>query len=200
MTPCLLRTLCLALGLALVSACAPAADDPRTALVIVNAPAEQRVPGLAESLQRALEREEAAALYRFAFPASARFQETHRDMVGRRALRQADLIARNLGARFALMVGAPRYRREVATITSPLGDSRLVKSAVTLEVSLVAEGGAGILFQRRAGGAASRLEPARQPLSTEEDDPDLRRLREGALAELAPEVAALLTELLAASR
>ncbi len=179
----------------LLAACAPAAGDARTAVVLVNAPAEHRVSGLAESLQGLLERDPAAGLYRFAFPASARFQETHRDMFGRRAPRQAYLIARNLGARYAVMVAAPVYHREATLLHSPLGESRLVTTAVTVEVSIVDEGGEGILFQTRAGGVASRLESARRPLVAEEDDPDLRRLRERAVAELAPATAARLAGL-----
>lgn len=184
--------------LLLLAACAPSAENARPGVVLINGPTEHQVLALADEFQPLLEGDRAHG-YRFVFPASARFQETHRDMFGTRAPRQASLIARNLGARYAIMVGAPVYTRDVRVVQSPLGDSRLVTSAVTVEVSIIDPEGAETVYREHAGGVASRLETTRQPLVSERDDPDLRRLRQAALAELAPGTAAELNRLLASS-
>ncbi len=182
----------------LAAACAPALEDGRAGLALINGPMEQRVPGLAEDFQVLLEREPAAHLYRFVFPASVRFQEVRRDMFGRRAPLQAAFIARNLGAEYAVMVGAPKYERHAKTIFTPLGEQRLVTTAVRLEVNIIDPESAEVIFsQQSALQLASRLESAQQPLVEEARDPDLLRMRRGLLRELAPPTVAELTLLLA---
>lgn len=170
--------------LALLASCAPAFQDGRQAVVLINAPTEHRVFGLAEEFQALLERDPASSLYRFAFPASVRFQETHRDMFGNRALRQAAFIARNLSGRYAVLVGAPRYERKASLILTPLGEQRLVATEVTIAVVIVDPDTAGILFTQEGRAVATRLESARRPLIAKAQDPDLLSLRQRVLREL----------------
>jgi hypothetical protein len=186
------------LALLVLAACAPALQNGRAALVLINGPMEERVPGLAEDFQTLLERDPAAPLYRFAAPAAVRFQEVRRDMHGRRAPLQAAFIARNLGAEYAVMVGAPRYERRAKTILTPLGEQRLVTTAVRLEVTIIDPETAAVMFRQRSGlRLATRLEPAHKPLVEEARDPDLLDMRRGLLRDLAPPTVAELSFLLA---
>jgi hypothetical protein len=86
-----------------LTACVPAAYDTRPKVAFVNAPTENRVNGLAETLESTIKKEETT--FGFSRSSALRFQETHRDMFGSRAALQAAFIARSQGALYAVMVG-----------------------------------------------------------------------------------------------
>jgi hypothetical protein len=95
-------------GLALllvVAACAPAAQDSRPRLAVLNAPTEVRAAGAAEQFTALLAPLPEAAAFGFTPRASLRYHETYRDMQGERAPLQAAFAARAVGAAYAVMVG-----------------------------------------------------------------------------------------------
>ncbi len=100
-----LSWLLLSLVLLGLAACAPAVQDTRPKLAIVNAPTEDRERGLAERFITFLRREPEAALFGFSSESALRYQENYRDLTGSRAPLQAAFIARSQGAAYAVMVG-----------------------------------------------------------------------------------------------
>jgi hypothetical protein len=85
-----------------LTACVPVVQDTRPKVAFVNAPTEDRVSGLAQTLESTLKTQETS--FGFSRASALRFQETHRDMYGSRAALQAAYIARSQGARYAVMV------------------------------------------------------------------------------------------------
>lgn len=181
----------------LLTACAPGAEDGRPEVTVINGPTEARVEGLARELEHLLREHGGGQSYRFTSASPVRFQETHRDMYGARALLQAAFISRALGSDYALLVGAPTYEREVREVEDWFGKSRLVDIRVRLRASIIdpvtAEEVA--VFTSRTVHA-KRVESARKPLVPLKDDADLRRARADALASMAPAVAAELEVLM----
>ena len=116
-----------------LGACAPAVQDSRPQVALLNGPTENRVKGLADDLQIELAAFSAApyGLVR-SFP--LRFQETHRDMYGSRAVRQAASITRSRGADYAALVGLAGNRQVSGERIS--GDS--IKFDVLVSAQLVA--------------------------------------------------------------
>ena len=184
-----LPILLLAVGL---SGCLPSAEeDPGVQVVLVNAPAGERVSFLAEALQRELLALDSCCRFDFARTAPIRFQETHRDMFGSRAAPQAAAIARNLGSELAVMVSAPRFERRVERVDG----GREVSGVVRLQAGAIdaatgsALGSVGSLTFR-----GSRIEDASGPLPDLEEDPTMLDLARAAASDLAPHLAALIED------
>jgi hypothetical protein len=181
----------------LLAGCVPEVEDRRPEVTVINGPTEARVGGLARELEHLLREHGGGQTYRFTFAPPVRFQETHRDMYGSRALLQAAFISRVLGSDYALLVGAPTYEREVREVENWFGKNRVVDIRVRLRASIIdpvtAEEVEVITSQT---AYARRVESASKPLVPLKEDSDLRRARADALASIAPAVAAELEALM----
>ena len=160
-------------------------------VALVNAPAGERVPFLAEALQGQVEAQRGCCRFEFIRPAPLRFQETHRDMFGSRAAPAAASIARSLGAELAVMASAPRFERRVERVSGGREVSGVVRlQATAIDAATGATlGSVGSLTYR-----GSRFEAAGEPLPEIDADPLMLALAEDALADLAPHLAALLAD------
>lgn len=186
----ILLGLALALGLA---GCAPATDGGGPVLAVINAPADARVPWLADAFERSVADSADRAGVRFASSAAVRFEETHRDFHGSRAPLQASFLARRVGADLAAMLGAPVFEREVVEED---GD-RTVQGTVRLELVFVDPATAEVVGSMPSRSfTGSRTERVETPLPPPEEDPTMRGLAEEALADLAPHGFALAVDLL----
>ncbi|MEX2540377.1 MAG: hypothetical protein WD314_01165 [Trueperaceae bacterium] len=180
--------------LAAISACAPTAvDEPAGPLVaLINAPAEQRVSMVAATLQQEVTGVRSCCSFSFARSQPVRFQETHRDLFGSRAAPQAASLARNLGARLAVMAGAPRYERTVESVDG----GREVRGVVQLRATVLdADSGEQLGTVGSLTFRDRRLEGEDQQLPEVEDDPLMIDLTRQAVSDLAPHLAALLEDL-----
>lgn len=176
----------------LLAGCLPgAADDPGVEVALVNAPAGERVPFLADDLQHSLVALDGCCRFDFIRSTPLRFQETHRDMFGSRAAPAAAAIARSLGAEVAVMVSAPRFERKVEQVDG----GREVSGVVSLQATAI-EAASG----RPLGSVGSlafrgrRFEPNRGSLPEIDEDPLMIALTRDAVADLAPHLAALLDD------
>lgn len=181
-----------------LTSCAPTAqDEAGFQVALVNAPADERVSFLADSLQQETLDLPDCCAFDFIRPAPIRFQETHRNMFGSRAAPQSASLARNLGAEVAVMASAPRFERTVASVDS----GREVRGVVQLRATAVdAETGETIGSVGSLTFRGSRLEDAGAPLPEVEEDPTMMALAEDAVDDLAPHLAALLADIAAQHR
>ncbi len=114
------RFLLVTLFLFVIAGCVPVVQDTRPKIAFVNAPTESRVNGLAENLVDLIQQQ--ATPFGFSRSSALRFQETHREMGGSRALLQAAFIARSQGAAYAVMVG---FENRGEVVRSSLNGTRL---------------------------------------------------------------------------
>lgn len=178
-----------------VVACAPVATGDGPVLAVINAPAESRVPWLADAFEARVADRAGAAGVRFASSAAVRFEETHRDFFRSRAPLQAAFLARRVGADLAGMLGAPVFERQVQVEDG----ERMVRAEVKLEMIFVDPRDAAVVGRMPSRLVSGwRSEPASRELPDPEDDPLLRALAEEALEDLAPHAFALAVDLLAA--
>ncbi|HEX7004648.1 MAG TPA: hypothetical protein VF168_10735 [Trueperaceae bacterium] len=187
------RWFCFPLLLALLSGCLPAsAPDPGLEVAIVNAPAGERAPFLAERLQEEILGLPGCCSFGLIRPAPLRFQETHRDMFGSRAAPAAASIARSLGAEVAVMAAAPRFERSVERVRGGRHVTGVVRvNATVIDASTgMPLGSAGSLTFRGA-----RFVPGDRPLPEPDEDPLMIALTEEAARDLAPQLTALLSGL-----
>lgn len=179
----------------LLSACAPAVTGPDGGLsvAVLNAPGESRVPGAAEGVVAAAQGLPACCAFEFTRSAPLRFAETHGDIYGSRAPRQASIIARTHGAELAVMVSAPTLERQVeaargssqrVTITLQLR-ATVIDSATTETLATVAS--------RVVSGARTAREDEQLPEVAQ--DPLTARLSQEAAVDLAPHLLAVLDDL-----
>jgi hypothetical protein len=184
----------LTLLLGLLASCAPAveAEVGGPLVALINAPAEQRVSQVAGLLQERTARVPGCCPFSFTRPQPVRFQETHRNMFGSRAVPQAASLARNLRADLAVMAGAARFERNV----EQLDGERLVEGVVQLRATVIdasSEENLGSVLSRTLSG--SRVIGPDESLPEPEEDPTMVALTEEAVVDLAPHLAALLIEL-----
>jgi hypothetical protein len=182
--------------LLLLTACMPQlARGPE--VVLINAPSDQRVTGLAEGLEQAVLDQAAPGEISFVRGNAVRFQETHRDMAGSRSPLQAAFIAQALGADFAVTVAAPLYTRTVDEDLGVLGNKRLVHSEVKLAAAIVDPTTAAVLNRFETPTYIfERIESDEKPLVDEADDPDLQAGLKNGLRYLGRPVATELAVLL----
>lgn len=189
-----LRILMSILLLLTLAACLPAPEEKplQPVVALVNAPADQRVGTVADALQEEIARMEDCCPFSFTRTQPVRFQETHRNMYGSRAPVSSAALARNLGAELAVMASAPRFERTVEESSA----GTWVHGTVQLRaVVLSADRGDSL------GGVGSLVFRARRPVGEDEalpdieDDPTMSALVEEAAADLAPHLAAVLSDL-----
>lgn len=181
----------------LLAACAPAAQTSnKAAVAVINAPTESRVSGLADQFETVLNQDPASSAFSYCSNGAVRFQEAHRDMHGSGAALQAAFIARNLGCREALMIGAPTYQREVSENQGLFKKQRQVTTTVQLQALVVDPASAKVIATYTSKTYKKvRLEPMGKTLVAKADDPDLLASRQAALEELKGPVAAELAKL-----
>jgi hypothetical protein len=185
-----------ALLLALLGSCAPSVtQEPSEPVVaLINAPAEQRVAPAADALQAEVESVPGCCTFAFTRSQPVRFQETHRDLFGSRAARNAAALARNLGADLAVMAGAPLFERTVEAIDG----AREVRGEVQFRATVLdAETGEPLGTVGSLVFRDSRLLREGEPLPSPDEDPTMLALMREAVADLAPHLAALLMDLAA---
>ena len=182
----------------LLNACVPVVETgPKVALI--NAPADQRVEGLADELERAILRQSAPGEVAFVARNKVRFQETHRDMAGSRSALQAAFIARAFGAEYAVTVGAPVYTRTVKEGKGLFKNKRFIHLEVKLQASFIDPASAEISDVLESPlYVADRIESLDEPIVAMEDDPDLKRNLEQATFFLSRPLATRIAILLAA--
>lgn len=181
-----------------LAACAPGMEYTGPEVTVINAPTEARVEGLATELEQVLRDRGGARTYRFSFGPPVRFQETHRDMYGSRALLQAAFTSRTLGSDYALLVSAPTYARNVREIENWFGKTRIVDIRVRVRASIVDPVTAEEIAVFTSGTYhAKRVEPGEWPLTPLAEDPDLLNARANALRSIAPALVAELDALIA---
>jgi len=181
-----------ALSALLLGACAPSqqSGEARATIAMMNAPAQSRIGGAAESVQAELE-DRADAPFDFVSSFTMRFLETHNDMFHSRAAASAARIARTQDADLAVMIGAPVLEREVTETRD--GSSRRVDVSVALEAQVVDPRNDSVVqVMRTRTHQGSRVESTDMPLPAPEHDPTVQALAERAAPELA---SSLLAEL-----
>jgi hypothetical protein len=194
------RVLVLPVLFALLSACVPVAETgPK--VVLINAPADERVAGLADRLEPAILQQSALGEITFVDSNKVRFQETHRDMAGSRSPLQAAFIARAFGAEYAVTVGAPKYERSVEEGKGLFKNKRLVHIEVMLEASIIDPVSAEVLeVIQTPMYTTDRIESLEKPLVDLDEDPDLEENLERAMLFISRPLATRLAVLLAALR
>ena len=113
-----MKRLLLLLSLSILTSCVPTNPTVRPRIAVLNAPTELRFPGLADAVAARLEKE-VGTTFAFSPPETLRFQETHSDMSGSRALLRTSLIARSQGAAYAVMVGLRGVKTARALMVAP---------------------------------------------------------------------------------
>lgn len=179
-------------GALLLAACAPSQQtgEAHATIAMMNAPAQSRIEGAADTVQADLEGR-ADAPFDFVSAFTMRFLETHNDMFHSRAAPSAARIARTHNADLAIMIGAPVLEREVTE--SRDGASRRVDVSVALEAQVVdPRNDAIVQVLRTRTHQGSRVESTALPLPETEHDPTVQALAERAAPELA---SSLLAEL-----
>lgn len=185
-----------ALLLVALGACLPLeqSEPVRPVVALLNAPAEDRVAGLAQILQEEVEATRRCCPFSFTRSSPVRFQETHRDLFGSRAPGQAAALARNLDAEVAVLASAPLFERTV----EERDGLREVRGEVQLRALAVSA-----QDERQLGTVKSlvfrdaRVEPLEQELPEVESDPMMQRLLREAASDLAPHLAAVLADIAA---
>lgn len=180
---------------AVLAACAPQAqpseqgDPPLVA--VINAPADDRVTALAGELESAVADVSGCCAFEFHFAPPIRFQETHRNLFGSRAVPQSAALARNLGADIAVLASAPVFEREEQV----LDGEREIRGTVQLEAMVIDAGTEEILGTVVSTTfSGRRYVDEQEQLPDVEEDPLMQRLLDDAVEDLAPHLAALLTD------
>lgn len=186
----LIIAMCLGLG-----ACVPQTNT-FTQVALINAPENNKVEGLAAQLERALKQNLAPGELGFVPASRIRYQERARDLRGSQAVSQGAIVARVFGAEYSALISAPIYDRSVFTFRGFSPQKRSVSTQVQVKVLLVDAASADLTTTYTSGlYVSTRLESAAEDLPDKEDDPDLERLLERALADitrpLATDLAAL---------
>lgn len=191
------RWLFLAALTLLLSACVPASvgeEEISPVVAIINAPAEARVSALADTLERWMREIPSCCAFSFTRSQPVRFQETHRDMFGSRAVPQALSLAANLSADLAVMASAPRFERNVESYDGGREVSGEVQvRAVLLDV----ETGERLATVGSLTFRDSRTVGASETLPSIEDDPTMQLLIERAAEDLAPHLVAVISDVAA---
>ena len=188
-------------ALLLLGGCLPgtagAPGLPKVALI--NGPAETRLPGLAETLERQAGTAPAAVGFAWAAPAQVRFLEVRRNLFFRRSVNEAARLARAVGAQAALMIGAPTFTREVNQLTTLAGPRQQVIITVGVRLLLI-DAESEVVVNELSSDlfSASRLEPTTTVLPPPEEDPALPGLLETAVADVLPLTLGAITDFLAA--
>lgn len=188
-----LLTLVAVTGALLLAACAPSqhqAGESQALIAMLNAPAQSRIAGAADTVQSELEARSDAP-FSFVSAFTMRFLETHNDMFHSRAAPSAARIARTHNADLAIMIGAPVLEREVTE--SRDGTSRRIDVSVALEAQVVDPRNDSIVqVLRTRTHQGSRVESTGVPLPAPDQDPTVQALADRAAPELA---SSLLAEL-----
>lgn len=188
----LVATLALAVVL---GACVPAAGTEEGAdgdrVVLINAPTGDAIYVLADHLEEAMRGSSDCCAFAFQFAAPVRHQETHRDMNHDRAPVQAREIARNLGARWPVMVGTGEFEREVEAI----GDNLRITRRVSVQIVVLDPDGGEITRLLSSVMTETRTVPQDADLPTERSDPRMIRLALQGAEELAPELVGIMNAL-----
>lgn len=181
-----------------LSSCLPAADT-RPEIMLLNAPSDTRVDGLATAFEAALREQPSAYAYRFTFRPAARFQETHRNMAPAAAPLQAAFGARALGSAYPVLISAPVYERHVDTF---FGNRRRIETAASVRAIIIDPATAEVIatfvspvYRRVRIVFIDPNHPDLVPLS---EDPDLAAVTSRALYDLAPAVSQTLFDLVSA--
>lgn len=173
--------------LALLAACAPAAERERPVIAILNAPAEARAAGAAEEVQSHLQ-QDPNRTFDMVSSFTMRFLESHTDLFRDRAAPSAARIARDQSAHLAVMIGAPVLDRQVTLSRDEA--SRRLDVSVALEAQVVdPETEAVVQTLRTRTHQGTRVEANDAPLPAPADDPTVAAL----VREAAPELARSLT-------
>lgn len=183
----------LALFVLLLSACVPQTQsDTGPSVVVVGAPTEYRVEGLADRFQTQLGRSSAPRAYSLVDRSRTSFQETHRDMAGSRAALQAAFTARAFGAEYAVMIAVPVFEREVDEFRVFGTLKREISTKVQLLAVIVDAVTAEPISTYMSGvyqGYRVETVPEDEELVEESKDPDLQAEIGRALNEIVPGVA-----------
>lgn len=178
--------------LALLGGCLPAADRDGAAsdrtVIIVNAPLEDSVPGLAEGTADLIRAGAACCSFDIHWGTPVRAQERQRNLGGSRADASAAAIARSLGAGWAVLVSSAGYDREV----TERGGDRVVTVTTAAKATVVTAEGTEIARFEGRPRRARRRETSDAELLSEFREPLLERLA----AESAGDFTADLTDFL----
>lgn len=182
-----------ALLAATLAGCAPAArtahDLPLVA--VLNAPAQNRLDGSAQRLEHDM-RDVGALPFAFVNENAMRFQEGHNDFFHSRAAGSAARVARSYGAPLAVMVGAAVLDRQV--VVSKDQKTRQVTVTVQMQASVVEAADATVRSELYARSlSATRVESNGDRLVPLASDPDVTRLRDAGIHDLAPAVVGSIT-------
>ncbi len=181
--------------LVVLTSCLPAADT-RPEIMLLNAPSDTRVDGLATAFEVVLREQPSAYAYQFTFRPSVRFQETHRNMTPAGAPLQAAFAARALGSDYPVMVSAPVYERHVDTF---FDNRRRIETAASVRAVVIDPATAEVIatfvspVYRRV--RVVPIDPDRPDLVLLDEDPDLAAVTTRALYDLAPAVSQTLFDL-----
>jgi hypothetical protein len=182
------------LGVTLLAACAPArGTGPESDLVaLINGPTEERLPELADQLEAQLRTLPACCAFSFQWSVPVRAQERQRDMFGVRAPLQAAYLARNLGDRWAVLVGTTGFDRTV----EETADRYFISGTLAVQAVVIDPSDASVLATvTSAAFSGSRIQGKLTALPGEREDPLMLELARQALADLAPQLLSVLNGL-----
>jgi len=179
----------------LFAACVPQTQSEGYQVAVINAPTEARVEGLAERLEATLARYGYSG---FTSSSRMRFVEHSREMHGYRAVLSSALIARTVGAEYAVFVGAPVYERQIEEIT-PI-DSFIkvlhISTKLRLEAVIVDPVTAKEIARYSSRTyIGERIEPIDAKIPSKADDPVLKNAITNALNDISPALAQELNSL-----
>jgi len=159
-------------------------------IAVINGPEETKVWGLSGELERALKRQLISGRVRFAPLLGVRQQESIRDIRGNRAYLEAALLAKDMGAQYGVLVSAPIYERTALLYKEFATVHRSVTSRVQLQAIVInADNVKSTKTYFSEVYTSTRTEFAHDNLPNERNDPDLARLREQALNDIAQALA-----------
>ncbi|MCA9835476.1 MAG: hypothetical protein KC422_01115 [Trueperaceae bacterium] len=182
------RLLLFVLLFSLVS-CIPQVNSSNKVLV-VNAPTETSVSSIAPEVISQLSTKYASPVYKVIPDSVSGFAEGHTDLFGSRAVLNTSSTANRLGAEVAVMVSAPLFDREVKLSGSGADERRKVSTRVQVQVTVLDPVGQEELSSYKSAIFTSfRSEVTSVPLPALDEDPDMQKSLDAALADLIPQLA-----------
>jgi len=175
-------------SLILFSGCVPQSQN-KYQVAVINAPAEARVSGLAEKLEKSLARN---GYSDFTDSSRVRFLERNREMHGYRAVLASAQLARAVGAEYAVYVGAPVFERVVKEIVPNNSFLRVlhISSRLQLKAVIVDPASGEIVSQYQSNEYfAERIVPVDSKVPPKDADPDIQALIQSALNDISPSIA-----------
>lgn len=171
------------------TACIPQTNTVNR-VIIINAPAEDRVANAAPLLHDTIANSYPNQQYELISKSQASFAEGHADLFGSQALPNASAIANRLGAEIAVLVGAPIFERNVKIAGSGVEERRKISTRVQLELQILDPLTQTILSSYKSSLFTTyRVEPTTVPIIDIDKDQDMQDSVASAIKDLNPALA-----------